>query len=81
MNIGEEHNFRGFVLKRLVENVNEDRKIKMPCRYGKRVGIGLEGVKSENFEDGRNQGCVSWNKNSENRMEGKMDEDLKDMSR
>lgn len=32
-----------------VENVNEDRKIRMPHRYEKRVGIGPEGVKSGIF--------------------------------
>lgn len=32
-----------------MENVNEDRKIRMSCRYGKRVGIGPEEVMSGIF--------------------------------
>lgn len=32
-----------------MKNVNEDREIKMSHRYGKRVGIGLEAVKSKIF--------------------------------
>lgn len=31
------------VKETVVENVNEDRKIRMSYRYGKRVGIGLDG--------------------------------------
>lgn len=63
-----------------MKNVSEDRKIRMSCRYGKRVRIGLEGVKSDIFRT-IEIGCVSWNTRSENRIEGNMDVDLKNMSR